>query len=170
VSSGARLSAARPRRTTTTGLLVLGVAGGLLSGCSDAVEVTPPPHVTACEPATAQWPTRVADRESRAVDVVGGEGLGEVIGREADAKAWGDPAVIASCGWPALGPTDKECLDVDGVYWVVEQLSDGVKFTTFGRDPAIQVLVPDAYKPEPLLLPAFGPGAEALPTNGRSCE
>jgi hypothetical protein len=45
-----------------------------------------------------------------------------------------------------------------------------VRFTTFGREPAIEVLVPHAYKPEPLLLPAFGPAAKALPTNGRTCR
>lgn len=164
--SGARHAAARPLRTTTTGLLVLGVAGGLLSGCSDSVEVTAPPHAAACEPATALWPATVAGKGARAVDS-GGDSTGAAA---RDAGAWGDPAVIASCGWPALGPTDKECLDVDGVYWVVERLGDGVKFTTFGRAPAIEVLVPDAYKPEPLILPAFGPAAKALPTNGRSCK
>ena len=162
MSLGARLTAARPLRTTTTGLLVLGVAGGLLSACSDAVAVTAPPHSAACEPATAHWPAKVGPQAPRDVDTKGGA--------TSDARAWGDPAVIASCGWPALGPTDKECLDVDGVYWVVEPLSDGVKFTTFGREPAIRVLVPDAYKPEPLLLPAFGAAAKALPTNGRSCK
>jgi hypothetical protein len=163
VSSGARHPAARPLRTTTTGLLVLGVAGGLLSGCSDAVEVAPPPqHATQCDAATPKWPAEVAHQRARAVDAGGGA--------EQDARAWGDPAVIATCGWPALGPTDKECLDVDGVYWVVEPLSDGVRFTTFGREPAIEVLVPHAYKPEPLLLPAFGPAAKALPTNGRTCR
>ena len=166
MSLGARLAAARPQRTTTPGLLVLGVAGGLLSGCSTSVEVTPPPHAAACESATALWPTKVAGNGRRAVD--SGDGTSGAAAR--DARAWGDPAVIASCGWPALGATDKECLDVDGVYWVVERLGDGVKFTTFGRAPAIQVLVPDAYKPEPLLLPAFGPAAKALPTNGRDCR
>jgi hypothetical protein len=90
--------------------------------------------------------------------------------RAADARAWGDPAVIATCGWPPLAPTTQECLDVDGVYWVVERLSDGVRFTTFGRDPAIEVLVPHAYAPEPLLLPAFAPAVRALPENGRACR
>ena len=42
--------------------------------------------------------------------------------------------------------------DVDGVYTA---------------DPNV---VPDAYKPEPLLLPAFGPAVKALPTNGRKCD
>jgi hypothetical protein len=162
VCRGARLRAARPLRTTTTGLLVLGVAGGLLSACSSLVEVFPPQHAAECERATAQWPAKVGGQDERGVDPNGGV--------KADAAAWGDPAVIATCGWPALGPTDKDCLDVDGVYWVVESLSDGVRFTTYGREPAIEVLVPHAYAPEPLLLPAFGQAAKALPTNGRQCD
>ena len=32
--------------------------------------------------------------------------------------AWGDPAVIARCGLPALGPTTEQCISVDGVDWV----------------------------------------------------
>ena len=84
--------------------------------------------------------------------------------------AWGDPPVIARCGLGALGPTTEQCLDVDGVDWVVRKASDGAVFTTFGRDPAIEVLVPNAYAPEPLLLPAFGAAAKALPANGHTCK
>ncbi len=83
--------------------------------------------------------------------------------------AWGDPAIIARCGVAALGPTTEQCIEVDGVDWVARRLSDGVAFTTFGRDPAIEVLVPHAYAPEPLVLPAFGPAAEALPRNALTC-
>jgi hypothetical protein len=84
--------------------------------------------------------------------------------------AWGDPPVIARCGVSALGPTTEQCLSVDGVDWVVREASDGAVLTTFGRDPAIEVLVPDAYAPEPLLLPAFAGAARALPSNGRTCD
>jgi hypothetical protein len=141
------------------GLLILGMAGAVLyavwpRGLDVALPVYPGP---ACD--AIGWPSTVAGQDMTSTSPLSPR-----------AAAWGDPAVIATCGWPALGPTDKECLDVDGVYWVVESLSDGVKFTTFGRDPAIEVLVPDAYKPEPLLLPAFGPAAKELPTNGRSCN
>jgi Protein of unknown function (DUF3515) len=142
------------------GLLVIGGAGAA-SSCGSAVEVRPPAHAAACEPATGKWPTTVARQARAEVDV---------DGDQRDAAAWGDPAVIATCGWPAVGPTDDECLDIDGVYWVVERLTDGVRFTTFGRDPAIEVLVPEAYAPEPLLLPAFRDAARALPENGRRCR
>lgn len=141
------------------GLLVLGVAGAVLYAVwPRGVDVAVPSYRgTGCS--AVGWPSRV-----------GGHDLVSTSPPSPRAAAWGDPAVIATCGWPALGPTDQECLDVDGVYWVVEQLSDGVRFTTFGRGPAIEVLVPDAYKPEPLLLPAFGTAAKALPTNDRKCE
>ena len=104
----------------------------------------------------------MADQSRAAVDPSGGV--------KADAAPGVTPPSSPPAAGPALGPTDKECLDVDGIYWVVEPLSDGVRFTTFGREPAIEVLVPDAYAPEPLLLPAFGPAAKALPTNGRKCD
>ncbi len=160
-------AARRRLPVAAAGLLATGVAGVLLSGCGGSlVEVSPPQFSDGCEKAMTSWPDRVAGQDERGVRLDGGAGPVH----SGQAKAWGDPAVIATCGWPALGPTDKECLDVDGVYWVVEPLSDGVRFTTFGRAPAIEVLVPDAYKPEPLLLPAFGPAARALPDNGRTCD
>ncbi|MEO7071194.1 MAG: DUF3515 family protein [Nostocoides sp.] len=83
--------------------------------------------------------------------------------------AWGDPAIIARCGVAALGPTTDPCIDVSGVDWVARQLSDGVAFTTFGTDPAIEVLVPKVYAPEPLLLPAFDAAAKALPRTALTC-
>jgi hypothetical protein len=142
------------------------VAGGLLcagalAACSTAVEVTPPARAgsPACAAAAAHWPATVSGQER--VDTSADSG---------SVAAWGDPAVIARCGLAALGPTTDECLNVDGVDWVVRKLSDGAAFTTFGRDPAIEVLVPEAYAPEPLLLPAFGEAARALPTNGRTCD
>ncbi len=84
--------------------------------------------------------------------------------------AWGDPAVVARCGVTAIGPTEVECLEVDGVGWIPDPLSDGTRFTSFGTDPAVEVLVPSAYAPEGLLLPAFGPVAKALPGNGLACR
>lgn len=141
------------------GLLVLGVAGAVMyavwpRGVSVAV-----PSYDGRGCSSIGWPSTVGGQEMTATTPLSPR-----------AASWGDPAIIATCGWPAIGPTDRECLDVDGVYWVAEPLSDGVRFTTFGRDPAIEVLVPDAYKPEPLLLPAFRHAAETLPTNGRNCD
>jgi hypothetical protein len=42
--------------------------------------------------------------------------------------------------------------------------------TTYGRDPALEVLAPNAYGPVPLLLPAFDELARSLPATGRRCS
>jgi hypothetical protein len=86
------------------------------------------------------------------------------------ASAWGDPALIARCGLDPLGPTTDDCVTVDGVDWVVRPLSDGSVATTYGRDPAIEVLAPGAYGAVPLLLPAFTDVAKSLPVTGRHCS
>jgi hypothetical protein len=83
--------------------------------------------------------------------------------------AWGDPAIVWRCGVPLLGPTQDECTQVDGVDWVRVPLADGSSFTTYGREPAVQLLVPRAYAPEPLVLPALSRVVAAVPQGSRRC-
>jgi hypothetical protein len=138
------------------------VAAVALSACaSDAVEVAVPAGAggPACQSAALLWPSTVSGLKRRATDP-----------DPAGVRAWGDPAVVARCGVAAPGPTDTQCIEVDGVGWIPEALSDGTRFTSFGTDPAVEVLVPSRYAPEPLLLPAFGPVAKALPANGLACR
>ncbi len=146
-----------PARTVAAALSAAAI--GVLSGCSDTVEVTAAGRGsdTVCAAVAAAFPAEVA-RQSRRTTQAGGTG------------AWGDPAVVARCGVPALAPTEVECLEVDGVGWIPQALSDGTRFTTFGTDPSLEVLVPAAYAPEPLLLPAFTSAARALPANGLACR
>jgi hypothetical protein len=84
--------------------------------------------------------------------------------------AWGRPPVIWRCGVTPPGPTDRECLTVDGVDWVRVPLSDGSAFVTYGRSPAVQLLVPRGDEPEPLLLPVFSAAVAALPQGPRRCR
>ena len=133
----------------------------MLSACSSAVEVAVPAGGSspACVGAGAVWPDEVSGMPRRDTEPA-----------SPAVAAWGDPAVVARCGVAAAPPTDTECLEVDGVGWIPEALSDGTRFTSFGTEPAIEVLVPKAYAPEPLLLPAFAPAATALPSNGLACR
>jgi len=101
---------------------------------------------------------------------VGGQPRQETSASSDAVRAWGDPPIIARCGLAPIGPTTDQCLQVSGVDWVAHRLTDGVRFTTYGRAPAIEVLVPAAYQPEPLLLPAFGAAASAIPQGERHCE
>ena len=109
--------------------------------------------------ATAAWPSTVAQQARVTTEPASGS-----------IAAWGDPAIVARCGLEALGPTTDDCVTVDGVDWVVRALSDGSVATTYGRDPAIEVLAPAAYGPVPLLLPAFAAVASTLPATGRACS
>jgi Protein of unknown function (DUF3515) len=83
--------------------------------------------------------------------------------------AWGDPAIVWRCGVTPPGPTEEECTQVNGVDWVRQPLSDGSSFTTYGREPAVQLLVPRAYAPEPLTLPALSAVVAAVPQGPRRC-
>ncbi len=136
-----------------------GLAAGLL-GCTRGVEVALPPRAgdPSCLVAGTRWPAAVGPLSPVPVTPAAPA-----------VRAWGDPAVIARCGVAPLGPTPADCISVDGVDWVAEPLSDGTRFTTYGRDPAIEVLVPRRYAPEPLQLPVFTDAARALPENGRRC-
>jgi hypothetical protein len=133
---------------------------GVLPGCS-TIGVTDPPEAgsAACRAAAAHWPK-----------TVGGQPLQPTSSSSDAVRAWGDPAIIARCGLAPIGPTTDQCLNVSGIDWVAHQLTDGVRFTTYGRTPAIEILVPSAYRPEPLLLPAFGAAASAIPQGEWHCQ
>lgn len=131
----------------------------MLSGCSTAIDVTVPggARLRACT--QARWPATVADQQRRDTSPV-----------SPAVASWGDPAIVVRCGVAAIGPTEVECIEVDGQGWVPEALSDGTRFVSFGTDPAVEVLVPKAYDPAPLLLPAFTDLAASLPRNGLDCR
>ncbi|MGO4361678.1 hypothetical protein AB4Y83_13295 [Terrabacter sp. RAF57] len=131
----------------------------MLSACSRAPEVALAPRASAPVCASARWPGDVSGHARVATQPDDGS-----------VAAWGDPALIARCGLDPLGPTTDDCVTVDGVDWVVRPLSDGSVATTYGRDPAIEVLAPGAYGAVPLLLPAFTDVAKSLPVTGRHCS
>lgn len=135
------------------------VLGAGTAGCSQAVEIGVPAFATQAPCPQLSWPQQAAghDRVATTSD-------------SAAVAAWGDPAIVARCGVAAPPPTTLACLGVDDVDWIVEPLSDGTRFTTYGRRPAMQVLVPDAYSPEPMVLGSFTQVARRLPGTGRRCR
>lgn len=149
------------RRARAAAASSIALGGLLLTACGGPVEVAVPvaADAPACADVSEYWPDEIAGMSPTETD----PDHPAVI-------AWGDPAVIARCGMPALGPTENQCIVVNGVDWVAEDLGDGTKLTTFGREPAIEVLVPEEHGPGPLLLPAFEEAAKQLPTNDYACS
>ncbi|MBD8045425.1 DUF3515 family protein [Arthrobacter sp. Sa2BUA2] len=55
--------------------------------------------------------------------------------------AWGSPSqIILRCGVPVPGPTTDACATVNGIDWVLREEGSLWTATTYGRDPAIEVL------------------------------
>jgi hypothetical protein len=70
---------------------------------------------------------------------------------------WGDPTVALRCGVPrpdVLTPGNAKydptanAAEVNGVSWLVQQLTDGYRFTTTDRAAFVEVTVPGKYAPE----------------------
>lgn len=161
------------RRTLTARLAAvaaLGAAASLLAGCGSS---TPSATVAdnaadpLCAKAAAHWPDSVASKDRVGVQVSTPSGATAGLGRTV--AAWGDPTIIARCGVAAPGPS-TECIEADDIDWVMSSLSDGKRFVTYGRVPAIEVLVPSAYSPEPLVLSAFDQAAAQIPQNSHRCS
>ena len=108
-----------------------------LSGCTQVVALTP---------AADAENTRCADVVVRLPDTVGGRDSDLEL-RQTDAQgtaAWGTPtAAILRCGVPVPDPTSTlRCYTADGIDWLLDESdAPNLVYTTYGRDPAIEVIV-----------------------------
>ncbi len=172
-------------RTAHLGIAVVlgGVAVGLV-GCTAAVPVAAAP--AASDPLCAQvvlaTPTSL------------GAGLDQVPTTAQATRAWGTArsAVVLRCGVEPPGPTTDRCVAYEGadgvrVDWLVVPSSDGTPvpttdgpapvggdadwtFTTYGREPAVEVFVPAAVaaRHSTSFLDQLAPAVQLVP-QGRHC-
>lgn len=136
----------------------LAVAGvGVLAGCTQPVTFDTAPDAT--DPDCAAVVVRLPDTVA---------GLGE---RETNAQgtgAWGQPAsVLLRCGVEPPGPTTDRCVSVDGVDWIIDE-SDAPRFlfTTYGRTPAVEVLVDNDVVSGSTAIADLSPAVAAIPAEG----
>ena len=137
------------------------LVGGLLAGCAsggsggngasgsgDAVAIdSPAPDArdrAACSRILDALPDTLADERRR-----------PVMPRDAPGAAWGDPAMVLTCGVDRPAGFDEfaSCVEANGVAWFVpaEQVEDDsldVTFSTAGYRPVVQLTVPAEYRPE----------------------
>ena len=168
----------RPRRRATAPrpaaslLAAVSGLGLLLAGCTSAVSVKAAPH--AQEPACASIVLALPD-------VLGD--LERMDTTSQASAAWGSPtaAVVLRCGVEPLGPTTDRCVTVEtpggpSVDWVTvagEPDADGAAdwtFTTYGREPAVEVVVPAAVTAShsTSFVDQFGPAIDQVVAT-RSC-
>ncbi|MET3809187.1 DUF3515 family protein [Arthrobacter sp. UYEF3] len=126
-------------------------AGLVLSGCSPAVDVAPAKDAAnaACAPMMLALPDSIGEAKLRKTD------------SQATA-AWGDPSlVVLRCGVNVPGPTTDRCVSVNGVDWVMKEGDPVWTLTTFGRDPATEILMdPNKISSATVLAELSGPAAK----------
>src|SRR5690606_19336483 len=130
---------------------------GTLAACAQAVPLEPAPDAT--NPDCAEVTVRLPD---------GIDGFAE---RETNAQAtgaWGDPAAIfLKCGVEVPGPSALPCFTIKDVDWLRDSSEAPIYiFTTYGRDPAVQVVI-DGDQASSSALTALGNAVGTLPATKR---
>lgn len=149
------------RRTTriTAGLALLVAVAGVLTGCTNAVPMSAAPsaNAAACANAQVRLPetvdTKYALRNTTAQSTA----------------AWGDPsAAVYRCGVAVPTVSDLPCFSQGSVDWIRDDRGKQVVYTTFGRDPAVQVVI-DTSKATSSVLQDIGNAVDSLPKDGHEC-
>ena len=143
-------------RTASATVLVAAVLTATLAGCTPTVAMKAADDATdpGCAAVVVQLPATVSQ-----------SGLAR---RQTDAQgtgAWGDPAgVLLRCGVPVPDPTSTlACVTVQGVDWLRDtSIAPDTEFITYGRSPAISVVVGSAVDGNSTLTD-LAPAIEAVP-------
>ncbi|GAA1753527.1 DUF3515 family protein [Agromyces humatus] len=149
------------RRRLTTALIALGIVLAT-AGCSPVV-----PMDAAADAESADC----AAVSVRLPDMLASGSSAEQAERETNAQgtgAWGSPAsVLLRCGVTPPGPTTDRCVSVDGVDWVIDE-SDAprFRFTTYGRTPAVEVLVDNEVVSGTTVIAELSPAVSIIPATG----
>jgi Protein of unknown function (DUF3515) len=109
----------------------LALASVLLAACAPTVDVAPAKDAAnpKCAPMMVALP-----------DSIGGASLRKTNSQAT--AAWGDPSlVVLRCGVNVPGPTTDRCVSVNGIDWVIKEGNPVWTLTTFGREPATEILM-----------------------------
>jgi hypothetical protein len=105
----------------------------------------------------------------RLPDTVGG--LAERQTTAQSTAAWGEPdQVVLRCGVAVPSASELPCID-KGVFWLRDDSNESFwRFTSFGRDPAIDVAVDKDIASGPgVVLDDLENAVSFTPANGREC-
>jgi len=148
------------RRAVVASVLAAVAVSTLLSGCSPIVALTPAPHAndTACADVIVRLPQTVQNLPRRETDA-------QATG------AWGDPAqVLLRCGVAVPAASDLPCVSVDGQDWLRDDTNaPSYVFTSYGRTPAIAVVVDQSKLTPGLVLSDLSTVVAFTNPNGRKC-
>lgn len=157
-AAAARAVPGRSRR----GFLYAAAVGVLLSvavtGCSSALDIKAAPYANnpGCATVLSHLPHTLAGLSQRATT-------------GASTSAWGTPSgVVLRCGVAAPGPTILPCGTVNGVDWIVSETRDTRTLTSYGRTPAVEVVMKVDDTQAGAVPAGLGPAISLLPAT-RHC-
>ncbi len=140
-------------------LLTAGVTllASVLSGCSTTVSMQPATDANSpdCAAVIVRLPDRVASQPRQWTDAQG-------------TAAW--DSVLLTCGVTVPGPSELPCQPVDGVDWLVDDSqAPYYRFTTYGRDPAVEVYLDYDEVSGNDVLVSLATAVDTLPQTGSRC-
>lgn len=117
----------RHRKTSVAAVALVGLVSCTSSTAS--VESAPNAHDPVCAEVMLSLPEVVGEFEQRPTSSQG-------------TSVWGEPsAVVLRCGVTPVGPTEHPCVSPAGVDWVWIEHEDHTQLITFGREPAVELLL-----------------------------
>ncbi|GGC94872.1 hypothetical protein GCM10011512_22370 [Tersicoccus solisilvae] len=146
-------------RTRTAAVVAVTGIAATLTGCAPTVDVAPAAQSNdpRCAPVMIALPHELAGKTRRTTT------------SQATA-AWGDPsAAVLRCGVRPPGPTTERCVSVNGVDWIaVQEKNDTWRLTTYGREPAVELLLDTSRAASSTVLVELAGPVSALPRT-RQC-
>src|SRR5689334_8966708 len=129
-----------------------------LAACSPVVDVKPAADAAnaACAPMMVSLPDTIGDAALRKTN-------------SQASWAWVDPTVlILRCGVNVPGPTTDRCVTVNDVDWVIKEGDPVWTLTTYGREPATEILMDPNKNSSATVLADLAPAAGKVPAS-RNC-
>ena len=134
----------------------LAIVSLLLSGCAATVNLDAAPDANnpGCAEVIVRLPGEI-------------DGLGKRVTGAQSTAAWGNPtAVILRCGIEPVMASKLPCVTQGGVDWLVdESTAPNYRFITFGRKPALEVIVDSSKVAGVTALDALAVQAQFLPVS-----
>jgi hypothetical protein len=132
----------------------------LLTGCSATVNIDAAPDAN--NPACAEVIVRLPDSiDGHAKRITGSQSTG----------AWGTPtAVLLRCGLPETTVSTLPCITTSEIDWLVDDSNaPSFRFITFGRKPALEVIVDSEKASGTAALDELSAAVQFLPSD-KTCS
>lgn len=148
----------RSRLTRVAAGLLASVTVASVAGCVRPVptEAAPSAKAVDCSQVLVNLPDEAAGRERQETTAQ-------------STAAWSGPElapVVLRCGIEPPGPSTDPCTTVAGVDWLVDEQGDTIRYRTYGREPAVELLVPaDAQDGVDVLLAKVAGAVSFLPAD-----